>query len=279
MQLLTIRRQGQAVFDAGVIRQRYDKGQLVFVPTAQFAAQFSGYQQWSIGLKMAVQGKRIFALYSDIGFTLFYLQDLGGGDVVGQAGQGSDRGNGIRSHACGLHRHPALEIAFEPAGEAVWLYCDRQQVGRALTNVLKNAAESIALRGSGDGAREPSGRIALDVVKKRDGDAPRVAVVIEDDGVGLPAQERDRLTEPYVTTREKGTGLGLAIVKKIMEDHFGDVVLEDRPQGGARVTLVFGTDEADAASAAEEGKDEKRSRARGMARAQKDADRTAAHGS
>ena len=176
-------------------------------------------------------------------------------------------------------RHPALEIAFEPAGEAVWLYCDRQQVGRALTNVLKNAAESIALRGSGDGAREPSGRIALDVVKKRDGDAPRVAVVIEDDGVGLPAQERDRLTEPYVTTREKGTGLGLAIVKKIMEDHFGDVVLEDRPQGGARVTLVFGTDEADAASAAEEGKDEKRSRARGMARAQKDADRTAAHGS
>ncbi|MDP6805886.1 MAG: PAS domain-containing sensor histidine kinase [Rhodospirillales bacterium] len=176
-------------------------------------------------------------------------------------------------------RLPAIEIAFKPVGEAVWLYCDRQQVGRALTNVLKNAAESIALRGSGEGASEPSGRIALEVVKKRDGDVPRIAVVIEDDGVGLPERERDRLTEPYVTTREKGTGLGLAIVKKIMEDHFGDVVLEDRPQGGARVTLVFGIEEVDAASAAEDGEDEKGSRARRMARALKDGAGTAAHGS
>jgi two-component system nitrogen regulation sensor histidine kinase NtrY len=47
-------------------------------------------------------------------------------------------------------------------------------------------------------------------------------VTIEDNGVGLPARDRDRLTEPYVTTREKGTGLGLAIVKRIMEDHEGE---------------------------------------------------------
>ena len=65
-----------------------------------------------------------------------------------------------------------------------------------------------------------------------------------DNGVGLPDRDRDRLTEPYVTTREKGTGLGLAIVKRIMEEHGGRLILEDAPPGeagiqGARVTLLF----------------------------------------
>ena len=54
-----------------------------------------------------------------------------------------------------------------------------------------------------------------------------------------PSAERDRLTEPYVTTRAKGTGLGLAIVKKIMEDHGGNLILDDRPGGGASVRLIF----------------------------------------
>jgi len=61
---------------------------------------------------------------------------------------------------------------------------------------------------------------------------------VEDNGKGLPQQERERLTEPYVTTRAKGTGLGLAIVKKIMEEHGGELVLEDRPRG-AIVKLLF----------------------------------------
>ena len=61
-----------------------------------------------------------------------------------------------------------------------------------------------------------------------------------DNGKGLPHEERDRLTEPYVTTRAKGTGLGLAIVKKIMEDHGGELVLEDRRSGvGAQVRPVI----------------------------------------
>ena len=64
-------------------------------------------------------------------------------------------------------------------------------------------------------------------------------MAVEDNGCGLPQQERELLTEPYVTTRESGTGLGLAIVKKIMEDHHGEIVLEDREGGGARVKLVF----------------------------------------
>ena len=66
--------------------------------------------------------------------------------------------------------------------------------------------------------------------------------VIEDDGVGLPAKDRDRLTEPYVTTREKGTGLGLAIVKRIAALHGGSVELRNRSGGGmeARVCLPIG---------------------------------------
>jgi two-component system nitrogen regulation sensor histidine kinase NtrY len=69
--------------------------------------------------------------------------------------------------------------------------------------------------------------------------------VVEDNGIGLPQDQREKLTEPYVTTREKGTGLGLAIVKKIMEDHSGRLMLDDSLGGGARITLFFRTDPDD----------------------------------
>ena len=63
---------------------------------------------------------------------------------------------------------------------------------------------------------------------------------VEDDGIGLPEKDRDRLTEPYVTTREKGTGLGLAIVRRICEDHGGELKLADAETlSGARVCLTF----------------------------------------
>ena len=59
------------------------------------------------------------------------------------------------------------------------------------------------------------------------------------------------MTEPYVTTRTKGTGLGLAIVKKIMEDHGGRLVLEDRPGGGASAKLIFPREAGAQAASAE----------------------------
>jgi two-component system nitrogen regulation sensor histidine kinase NtrY len=104
-------------------------------------------------------------------------------------------------------------------------------VSQALVNILKNAAESIQAR---DG-EAPPGHITLSAR----GDGHDLVVAVEDNGRGLPQEGRDRLTEPYVTTRAKGTGLGLAIVKKIMEDHSGELILEDRDGGGARVKLVF----------------------------------------
>jgi len=74
-------------------------------------------------------------------------------------------------------------------------------------------------------------------------EAGPASVIVEDNGKGLPERGRERLTEPYVTTRAKGTGLGLAIVKKIMEDHVGELVLEDAEPAGARVRLVFAATE------------------------------------
>ena len=66
----------------------------------------------------------------------------------------------------------------------------------------------------------------------------QLILTVTDNGVGLPA-ERERMTEPYMTTRAKGTGLGLAIVQKIVEDHLGTISFADRPGGGAIVRLCF----------------------------------------
>ena len=66
----------------------------------------------------------------------------------------------------------------------------------------------------------------------------KLVVSVQDDGIGLPA-ERDRIIEPYMTTRQKGTGLGLAIVKKIIEEHFGEIMFEDAPGGGTCVRIIL----------------------------------------
>ncbi len=124
-----------------------------------------------------------------------------------------------------------------PIGKAS-LVCDSTQVNRALTNLLQNAVEAVQGR-KGDAAELPRGEVHVSVQEE----AGAWVIEILDNGRGLPPDARHRLTEPYVTTRERGTGLGLAIVKKIMEDHGGEVDLRDRPEGGARVRLVFPTAE------------------------------------
>ncbi|BBK37283.1 PAS domain-containing sensor histidine kinase [Allostella sp. ATCC 35155] len=111
--------------------------------------------------------------------------------------------------------------------------CDRRQIAQALTNLLQNAVDSID--GRPDGTAGEAGFVDVRLVWDESG----VRIVVEDNGRGLPSEGRERLAEPYVTTRAKGTGLGLAIVKKIMEDHGGDLVLGDRQGGGACVELVI----------------------------------------
>ena len=137
------------------------------------------------------------------------------------------------------NRHPDIRFELDLTGADVFVRCDNRQVSRALTNVLKNGAEAVLARGDGSAAATPIGEVQL-ILRESDEEAGRhVTVTIEDNGAGLPAEDQDRLTEPYVTTRPKGTGLGLAIVKKIVEDHDGDLQLANRPEGGARVVLRF----------------------------------------
>jgi len=130
--------------------------------------------------------------------------------------------------------HPQIAYHVNLPQTPLLLDCDATLVGRALTNLLQNGADAIEGRLS-DQPGGPAGEIWLTLGVEK-GEA---FILIEDNGRGLPKVERYRLTEPYVTTRAKGTGLGLAIVKKIMEDHGGNLILDDRPGGGASVRLIF----------------------------------------
>ncbi|HKS88975.1 MAG TPA: PAS domain-containing sensor histidine kinase [Stellaceae bacterium] len=129
--------------------------------------------------------------------------------------------------------HPKIAIEARLTARPVPVHCDARLVGQALINLIKNAIEAIEARIVESGANPP-GRILVTLEA-----LPQIAITVEDNGKGLPHQGRERLTEPYVTTRTKGTGLGLAIVKKIMEDHHGELALADREGGGARVRLIF----------------------------------------
>jgi len=106
--------------------------------------------------------------------------------------------------------------------------CDRRLVSQALTNLLQNAADAVTMR-------EAAGSIAVRVEQADDD----VRIIVTDDGIGLPQEDRARLTEPYVTHKPKGTGLGLAIVKKIMEDHGGRLTLDDRHDGPGAVAVLI----------------------------------------
>ena len=111
--------------------------------------------------------------------------------------------------------------------------CDRHQFGQAMTNVLKNAVEAVEAR-----AAEAKGAYAGEIAVTMKDAGEAIVVIIEDNGIGLPANP-ERLTQPYVTTREKGTGLGLAIVNKIVDEHGGDMSFASSPSGGTRVSLSF----------------------------------------
>jgi len=147
--------------------------------------------------------------------------------------------------------HPGVSFALEPPSGEIRMICDRRQLSQALTNVVKNAVEAIeARRNRGEHSLEGD-RVKLVIC---DSEA-QLVIDVTDTGIGLP-EERERLTEPYMTTRVRGTGLGLAIVKKIVEEHGGEIAFLDRSGGGTHVRIAFDKGRlellAEAAQAAED---------------------------
>jgi two-component system nitrogen regulation sensor histidine kinase NtrY len=116
--------------------------------------------------------------------------------------------------------HADIDIEAEFAEDRMPARFDRRLISQALTNIIKNATEAIS-------AVPPAelGRGRIQIFTAREGDD--IVIDVVDNGIGLPKENRSRLLEPYVTTREKGTGLGLAIVGKILEDHGGRIELRD----------------------------------------------------
>jgi two-component system nitrogen regulation sensor histidine kinase NtrY len=140
---------------------------------------------------------------------------------------------------------PDISFAFSAGEDVDRIACDRHQFGQAMTNVLKNATEAIESRAK-TADEDYRGRITLGLT----GTPDSVTVIITDNGIGLP-QDRERIVEPYVTTREKGTGLGLAIVKKIIEEHGGEMAFSSVESGGTQVTMRFARDPLDDQPAAD----------------------------
>lgn len=123
------------------------------------------------------------------------------------------------------HIHYHLHILSYP----ITMLGDEDQLSRALTNILKNAEEALE---SLTQDSTPTITVELQATDHL------IRLTIDDNGKGFPEELLDRLTEPYVTTRSKGTGLGLAIVRKIVEDHNGQIALENTGHG-AKVNLSF----------------------------------------
>lgn len=141
----------------------------------------------------------------------------------------------IARHSLFLHEvaHPDIRFTFDSAIGDRTIVCDRRQITQALTNIVKNAVEAVTARV--EQKPEPRGCIAMRLAAREDG---KVAIELTDNGIGLPA-ERERIIEPYMTTRTKGTGLGLAIVQKIVEEHGGVMTFHDAEGGGTLVRILI----------------------------------------
>jgi two-component system nitrogen regulation sensor histidine kinase NtrY len=143
--------------------------------------------------------------------------------------------------------HPDIDFVVELPSEVMPTRIDRRLISQALTNIVKNATEAISAVPN----NELGGRGRIIVSAQRDGQD--IVIDVIDNGIGLPKENRAKLLEPYVTTREKGTGLGLAIVGRILEEHGGKIELRDASEKipgvrGAWMQLRF-TAEASAPAA------------------------------
>ncbi|HEY8383516.1 MAG TPA: PAS domain-containing sensor histidine kinase [Microvirga sp.] len=129
--------------------------------------------------------------------------------------------------------HQDIDFADQVPDHPVKVPFDRRLISQAVTNIVKNATEAI---GAVPEAERGRPRITVNV---DDTHPSYVIVAVIDTGKGFPVEGRQRLLEPYMTTREGGTGLGLPIVAKILEEHGGGMELLDNPSGRGGQVLMW----------------------------------------
>ncbi|MEP3891811.1 MAG: PAS domain-containing sensor histidine kinase [Hellea sp.] len=131
---------------------------------------------------------------------------------------------------------PDIEFGLEDETKGKLLaMCDERLITQALTNIYKNAGESVTRRLEAAGSDDLGGNITTLVTETDE----LIKLRISDNGMGWPFPDKERLLEPYVTTRDSGTGLGLAIVVRIADDHGGTLTLHDRDDNVTGAVIVI----------------------------------------
>ncbi len=141
-----------------------------------------------------------------------------------------------------------VDLKVEIPGEELRAVIDRQMLRRVLINLVRNAVQALR------DAPARGGKGHVRVSARREGEG--AAVVVEDDGPGVPAESRTRIFDPYFTTKTDGTGLGLAIVKKIVVEHGGRIDVEKSAAlGGASFVIHLPGSRSPAVAAAREARE------------------------
>lgn len=136
---------------------------------------------------------------------------------------------------------PNVRFTFGRPAAPTEVFCDERLISQALANIIKNASESIGRSRDSEANLSQEGHIDISVITS-DG---HYQLHLVDNGAGWPMPDKERLLEPYVTTRESGTGLGLAIVQRVAEDHGGYIRLADRIDGQTGAEFIFSLPQAD----------------------------------
>jgi two-component system nitrogen regulation sensor histidine kinase NtrY len=157
-----------------------------------------------------------FVNFARMPAPVFSLHDIG--EIIN---------NTVFSRKCLIN--PRLQYELLLPSEKIFIVCDASQVDRVVTNLLKNAEESI------ESSEHENGVVKIVVSNNEHG----VVIVIEDNGKGFPLSIIDSVTDPYISTKGRGSGLGLAIVKKIIDDHGGSISFSNSPLGGAVVRIFL----------------------------------------
>jgi len=132
------------------------------------------------------------------------------------------------SDVMALYEGAQSRVSFAPDAAGAAIEGDPVRLRQVLHNLIKNGQEALPENGGGV-------RVSTGIVER--GEREMVQICVEDDGGGFDPEMIDQAFEPYVTSKQKGTGLGLAIVKRIIGEHGGNIRADNRPEGGARITI------------------------------------------